>query len=167
MGNAVLALCPRWLLLVEGVGGDPGATGLPRGANGNLFWGEQLGGAKRSPVRLTNPRKLAYSPHVYGPGFPSRMPYYDTVRSQYDKRATIDHELGSRWEQHFGFLSPTSPILIGEIGGKFDTAEDRSWQEWAISYAARRGFGVYYFCLNPNSHDTYARPRPLSELTDY
>ena len=32
--------------------------------------------------------------------------------------------------------------------------KDLEWQRWAIHYAAQRGFGVFYFGLNPNSDDT-------------
>ena len=50
LGNHVLALCPRWMIFVEGVGYDPGAKGMDSGAAG-IWWGENLAGAKKQPVR--------------------------------------------------------------------------------------------------------------------
>ena len=32
--------------------------------------------------------------------------------------------------------------------------KDKTWQHWAAEYSAQRGFGVFYFGLNPNSDDT-------------
>ena len=41
----------------------------------------------------------------------------------------------------------------GEFGG-FYTGKDKEWQDWAIGTLKRRGIGVFYFCLNPDSVDT-------------
>ena len=55
IGNAVLAACPRWLVVVQGTS-NPG------------MWGENLRGvAESGSVRLSNQSKLAYSAHTYGP----------------------------------------------------------------------------------------------------
>ena len=148
LGNHILAACPRWLIMVEGVGDKPGVWGGRRWTYGWHFWGENLQGAKRWPVQLSEPTKLVYSPHTYGPGFTSHMPYFDTA--EFWTPAGISNI----WEMNFGFLRPTHPIIIGELGGWFDTDADQHWQRWALGYAARRGFGVFYWCLNPNSGDT-------------
>ena len=66
MGDHVLSECPRWLILVEGVGYDPGAPGGDDPGAG-FWWGENLVGVRTAPVALSNPLKLVYSPHVYGP----------------------------------------------------------------------------------------------------
>ena len=57
MGNFVLSKCERWLVFVEGVAHE----GKSRS---EFFWGENLEGAAHSPVRLSTPNKLVYSPHV-------------------------------------------------------------------------------------------------------
>ena len=49
---------------VEGVADSPGAFGE---SNAGTFWGENLKGATKHPVQLSDPTKLVYSPHVYGP----------------------------------------------------------------------------------------------------
>jgi aryl-phospho-beta-D-glucosidase BglC (GH1 family) len=66
LGNHVLSSCPRWLIMVEGVGYDPGAPGMDNGGAG-IWWGENLAGAKAQPVKLSNPHKLVYSPHCAPP----------------------------------------------------------------------------------------------------
>ena len=68
LGNHLLARCPRWLVMVEGVAGDPGAyDGATRyrgdAAARGMFWGENLRGASAHPVALSDPTKLVYSPH--------------------------------------------------------------------------------------------------------
>lgn len=61
LGNYVLSLCPRWMIMVEGVGYDPGAKGMDNGGAG-IWWGENLYGAKAQPVVLNRPGRLIYSP---------------------------------------------------------------------------------------------------------
>ena len=144
IGNHVLRACPRWLIFVEGVGYTPGAPGGDDPGAG-FWWGENLVGAQVAPVQLIDQSKLVYSPHVYGPsvylqhyftapGFPNNMP--------------------AVWEQHFAFAQGLgTPIVIGEIGGLYKDI-DRQWQDWAIPYLKQRGFGIFYFALNPDSEDT-------------
>ena len=78
IGNAILALCPRMLIFVEGIDGRD---------MDDSWWGGYLALAhpKKQPVRLNVPNRLVYSPHVYGPdvygkamfkdpAFPRNMP---------------------------------------------------------------------------------------------
>jgi len=68
------------------------------------------------------------------PGFPENMP--------------------AVWNEHFAFAQALgTPIVLGEIGGGYN-GEDRRWQDWAIPYVKERGFGIFYFALNPDSEDT-------------
>src|SRR5260221_260992 len=57
-GNAILAVNPQWLIIVEGIDVYQGDS---------YWWGGNLQGAKRFPVRLSRPDKLVYSAHDYGP----------------------------------------------------------------------------------------------------
>ncbi len=61
-GNAVHAIAPHWLIVVEGVEGPVHGQLLDR-----HWWGGNLEGVRHSPVRLDRPNKLVYSPHEYGP----------------------------------------------------------------------------------------------------
>ena len=145
IGNHVLSRCPRWLIMVEGVGYKPGAPNADDPAQG-FWWGENLVGIKAAPVTLSNKRRLVYSPHSYGPS---------VYMHDYFKERDFPNNMENIWETHFGFAQQYTgqAIVIGEMGG-FYTGKDREWQDWAIKYAARRGFGVFYFELNPDSEDT-------------
>ena len=62
-GDKVLSVCPRLLIMVQGVGGEPGAPN-DGGISEGYFWGENLVGAATSPVQLVDMTKLVYSPHT-------------------------------------------------------------------------------------------------------
>ena len=55
-GNAILAVNPNWLIVVEGVESHGGQ---------NYWWGGNLAGAGAAPVRLNVANRLVYSPHDY------------------------------------------------------------------------------------------------------
>jgi len=61
IGDHVLRLCPRWLIMVEGVGFTPGAPGADDPGAG-YWWGENIVGAKVAPVRLRDQSKLVCAP---------------------------------------------------------------------------------------------------------
>ena len=75
LGNEVLTHCPRWLVLVHGIGATPAAADAFEGAN--------LAEAAAVPVVLSNPQKLVYVARLRGPsegqrsyfgsGFPSSL----------------------------------------------------------------------------------------------
>ena len=165
LGSRIFELCPRWLVVVEGVGHcqgsgqtegglcrQPSAAGQAVGALArNAFWGENLQGVDAAPVRLVGADdvlgKVVYSPHTYGPsvsyqsyfaepGFPANMP--------------------AVWELQYGHLARqgTAPVLVGEWGGKF-TGADRTLQLAFAAYLAEAPIvGSFYWCLNPDSGDT-------------
>lgn len=145
IGDHVLSRCPRWLIVVEGVGYDPGAPGGDDPGAG-FWWGENLVGVRTAGVQLARPDKLVYSPHVYGP-------------SVYQQHYFDDHNFPRNmpfvWQSHFGFVQEATgrPILLGEIGGKY-VDQDKQWQDWALDYCREKGFGLFYFALNPDSADT-------------
>jgi endoglucanase len=143
-GNAVLRRAPRWLVLVEGIGGS-----VPGEQVTTHWWGGNLEGVRRAPVRLSRPRQVVYSPHEYGPGvFP--QPWF-----QRPDQARI---LADRWQKEFGFIASRriAPLLVGEFGGrKVDTvsAEGR-WQRQFLDWIGRTGTSWTYWALNPDSGDT-------------
>ena len=53
IGNAVLGVCPRLLIFVQGIAGDPGAPG-DGGVDAGYFWGENLYGVHSAPVQLVD-----------------------------------------------------------------------------------------------------------------
>ena len=145
IGNHVLSHCPRWLIMVEGVGYTPGApNGDDPGAG--FWWGENLVGARVAPVYLRDQTKLVYSPHVYGPS---------VYQQHYFESPLFPTNMPGVWDEHFAFAQKETgrPIVLGEIGGKYSD-QDRQWQDWALPYMAKQGFGLFYFALNPDSEDT-------------
>jgi len=143
LGNFILSKCTRWVIFVEGVAHE-GKTG-----KAEFFWGENLEDARKKPVQLALPKKLVYSPHVYGPGDGNaehHMPYFD------DK--DFPHNLDGVWTKHFGHLATSgSTVVIGEWGGIYRD-KDRQWQDAFYRYISERGLSFFYWSLNPNSQDT-------------
>jgi endoglucanase len=58
-GNAILAVNPDWLIIVEGI---------ERVGDDWYWWGGNLASAGSAPVQLSIPGQLVYSAHDYGPG---------------------------------------------------------------------------------------------------
>ena len=140
LGNGILRLCPRWLIFVEGVG--QAGRDMPE-----YFWGENLRGVQRRPVALATPRKLVYSPHVYGPGLFAGMHYFEG--SNFSRMPAV-------WHNHFGFLfdDPEATVVVGEYGGPM-VRSDYDWQHALVDYFVRHGHvSTFYWALNPNSGDT-------------
>ena len=106
-GSAVLAVNPRLLIFVEGTDEYGGDTG---------WWGENLEGARRSPVQLEVADRLVYSPHVYGPN--------EYSQAWFNSR-TSRRTLEAMWQRRWGYLSESgqAPVWIGEFGTVGD-AED-------------------------------------------
>lgn len=144
LGNAVLSVCPRLLIFVEGVGNPP-AT--PVVGPDWAFWGENLAAACSHPVRLSRPDRLVYSPHVYGPSV-ARMDYFAD--------RNFPSSLDAVWEAHFGKVTSCSKaaMVLGEFGGDTGVAADLQLQERLVGWMLNRGIGGFVWALNPNSGDT-------------
>lgn len=150
-GDAVLAACPRLLVMVQGVGGEPGAPN-DGGIGEGYFWGENLVGAATSPVKLVDMTKLVYSPHTYGPGVYKNQPYFPP---RWQDSPAFPANMVQIWDRHFGSVQQATgrAVVIGEFGG-FYTGNDKVWQDAFVTYLLERGFGSFYFGLNPDSVDT-------------
>ena len=145
IGNHVLEHCPRWLVLVEG-------TGNERPAEPGMEWGENMIGVKSKRVRLSNDSKLIYSPHIYGPGL---FEANHLQEPEYMDGPGFPRSCRAVWERHFGYVRDLTkrPMIIGETGGHF-RGRDHEWQQEMVRWSIERGFGLIYFALNPNTHDT-------------
>jgi endoglucanase len=143
-GNAVLGIAPHWLVVVEGIEGRVAGQRLA-----THWWGGNLEGVRRAPVRLRVAHRLVYSPHEYGPGvFP--QPWF----ARPDMAALLER----RWQTGFGYIAEQgiAPVLVGEFGGRevgTDTIEGR-WQRQFLDYLGRTGTSWTYWALNPDSGDT-------------
>lgn len=137
-GNAVLAVNPHLLILVEGVskvGGDV------------YWWGGNLSAAGKFPVRLSRPSQLVYSAHDY----PSSV-----APQSWFKAVDYPANLPGVWTTHWGYLAVQNkvPVVLGEFGTRDATDSDRAWLAKLVSYLAARRIGAIYWSLNPESADT-------------
>ncbi|MGD2049207.1 MAG: glycoside hydrolase family 5 protein, partial [Chloroflexota bacterium] len=138
-GNAILAVNPNLLIIVQGVEQYEGDW---------YWWGGNLTGAGDYPVRLDHPEQLVYSTHVYGPGvYP--QPWFSDPE--------FPENLPGIWESHWAYLvhENIAPVIIGEFGGR-SVGEDAEgiWQRTLVSYLRDNNLSYYYWTLNPNSGDT-------------
>jgi endoglucanase len=139
-GNAVLAVNPNWLIIVEGVDSYNGS---------GYWWGGNLQGAASAPVRLNVANRLVYSAHDYAtsvypqpwfsdPGFPGN--------------------LAGIWDKNWGYLykNNVAPVLVGEFGTTLQDSRDGTWLKTLLAYLGQGtgGMSFTYWCLNPNSGDT-------------
>lgn len=143
-GNAILSINPNWLIIVEGV-----ENNVPGQKLKHHWQGGNLEGVKRYPVRLTNRRKLVYSPHEYGPGV-FNQPYFS--------EPNFPKNLISRWQIGFNYISTQNiaPILIGEFGGRQvdNISPEGIWQNEFVKYIQKHNLSFAYWSWNPNSADT-------------
>ncbi|BAZ38749.1 putative cellulase [Calothrix sp. NIES-4101] len=143
-GNAILSINPNWLIIVEGV-----ENNVPRQKLTHYWWGGNLEGVKRYPVRLSRRNKLVYSPHEYGEGV-FKQPYF--------AHKNFPQNLTQRWETGFYYIArqKIAPIWIGEFGGrKVDNkSKEGIWQNKFVNYIRDNNLSFAYWSWNPNSSDT-------------
>ena len=155
--------------MIEGVGFTPGAPGADDPGAG-YWWGENIVGARVAPVRLRDQSKLVCAPMLLKLRSPTPVPHACTCRGaadsphvygpsvymqHYFEAPNFPDNMPAVWNDHFAFAQEELgvSIVIGEIGGDY-SGDDRRWQDWAIPYVKERGFGIFYFALNPDSEDT-------------
>jgi endoglucanase len=143
-GNAILAVNPNWLIVVEGV-----EKNVPGQKLANHWMGANLEGVDRFPVRLSRANKLVYSPHEYGPGV-FNQPWFS--------ESSFPKNLSSRWETGWNYIASKgiAPILIGEFGGRQidDNSKEGVWQRQLVDYIRQKNLSFAYWSWNPNSDDT-------------
>ncbi|HTP00924.1 MAG TPA: cellulase family glycosylhydrolase [Anaerolineales bacterium] len=137
-GNAVLAIEPDWLIIVEGVGTYNGQS---------TWWGGNLLGAKDYPVRLNVANRLVYSPHEY----PASVAYQTWFGDP-----SYPNNLPALWDKYWGYLQKgnIAPIMVGEFGSKLQTTSDQQWFSAFNAYAGKNSLNWTFWSLNPDSGDT-------------
>lgn len=136
--NAIHAANPDWLVFVQGVSQHNGESG---------WWGGNLAGAEKHPVKLERVDKLVYSPHDY-PASVYRQVWFDAP--------DYPGNLPSVRDKFWGFLARTNtvPVVLGEFGSKLETEEDRAWLRSLMAFLSSRDIGWIWWSWNPNSGDT-------------
>lgn len=138
-GNAVQAVNPKLLIIVEGV--------EAQGNDSWTWWGGGLADVAKKPVKLSVPNQVVYSPHDYpasvypqkwfaAPNYPANLP--------------------GVWDANWGFIAKQgiAPVLVGEFGSKLVTTSDKQWMSKLVAYLATNGTSFAYWSFNPNSSDT-------------
>ncbi|WP_433188021.1 glycoside hydrolase family 5 protein [Actinoallomurus sp. CA-150999] len=139
-GNAILAVNPNWLIIVEGVDSY----------NGNgYWWGGNLQGAASAPVRLNVANRLVYSAHDYATSvYP--QPWFSDP--------SFPNNLAGIWDKNWGYLykNNVAPVLLGEFGTTLQDPRDQTWLKTLLAYLGQGagGMSFTYWCWNPNSGDT-------------
>jgi aryl-phospho-beta-D-glucosidase BglC (GH1 family) len=149
-GNAILAVNPNWLIIVEGTDNGP---------SGFYWWGGNLSNAAKYPVQLNSPGHLVYSVHDY-PASVHAQAWFSAPN--------YPNNLPSVWNKNWGYLyqDNTAPILLGEFGSKLQTTPDNQWANAMVQYlsggiagasglpAGKLGPSWTWWSWNPNSGDT-------------
>ncbi len=112
VGNAIHAIDPRPLIIVEGV----------QNYHAGAYEGD-LRGVAKWPVTLKAPRKVVYSAHVY----PAEV---SDVPKDYGRNWV--NRMNSLW----GYLvkEKTAPVFIGECGDWLATPDAQAWAEAFVAY---------------------------------
>jgi len=143
-GNAIQAINPNWLIVVEGV-----ENNVPGQKLKTHWMGANLEGVARFPVRLSRPNKLVYSPHEYGQGV-FNQPWFS--------ERSFPNNLYSRWETGWNYIATKkiAPIFIGEFGGRQsdNASKEGIWQRTLVDFVRKKDLSFSYWSWNPNSIDT-------------
>ncbi|MFO0576068.1 MAG: glycoside hydrolase family 5 protein [Polyangia bacterium] len=137
-GNAVLAINPDLLIIVEGIEQVSGKY---------YWWGGNLMAAQGAPVRLSVADRLVYSIHDYPESVYGQQWFY---------AANYPDNLPGVWDSYWGYLPKmnTAPLWIGEFGTKLATDKDRKWMGKLVEYIGQNKLSFAFWSWNPDSGDT-------------
>jgi endoglucanase len=138
-GNAILAVNPDWRIIVQGI---------EQVGTDYYWWGGNLEGALAFPVRLSQPHRLVYEAHDYGP---------EIYMQAWFSGPRLAQRLPNVWRRYWAYLQldGRSPVLLGEFGGR-STGRDLAgqWQRTLAAYIKRHRISFVYWSWNPDSGDT-------------
>lgn len=140
IATALHKRCPHWLIVIEGMGK------IAKPYKDDPFWGEALTPMEESPIRTHFPQKISLSAHVYGPS---------VYNQAYFNASNFPKNMPAIWDTHFGNVNNATKYatIVGEWGGTYE-GKDKLWQDQFAKYLMKKGFGFFYWCLNPTSSDT-------------
>eukprot|EP00276_Gloeochaete_wittrockiana_P001298 CAMPEP_0184671496 /NCGR_PEP_ID=MMETSP0308-20130426/85541_1 /TAXON_ID=38269 /ORGANISM="Gloeochaete witrockiana, Strain SAG 46.84" /LENGTH=837 /DNA_ID=CAMNT_0027118645 /DNA_START=231 /DNA_END=2744 /DNA_ORIENTATION=- len=141
IGEAILQVCPRMLLFVEGVAQVPG-----------YFWGSDFTKYTQYPLCFSKPSKLVLSPHLYGPTVHWQSYFTDPTFSN----------MPPIWQTQVGWIPSTTKkaMVIGEWGSFYSQnttlyPRDKAWHDTFTTWLASQGHSMgFYWTMPPNSWDT-------------
>jgi endoglucanase len=137
-GNAILAVNPKLLVIVDGV----------QTAGGKKYWrGGNLSAAEAAPVQLSVPHRLVYGTQDYPESVADQPWFHD---------AAYPANLAPLWEGAWGRLitNNVAPVFVAGFGTQYVTDRDRAWLDTLVGYLARRNTSFAYWCINGDSNLT-------------
>lgn len=139
-GNAIHKVNKNWLIFVEGT---------DRHKNEQFWWGGDLQGVKKYPVKLREPDKVVYSAHDYGPG---------VFNQNWFQAKDFPKNMPAIWKKHWAYIKQQNiaPVLLGEFGGRKTAGKSTEavWQNALMDYLKKNGISYTYWTWNPDSGDT-------------
>lgn len=177
IGNKILAICPNWLIVVEG----NYAVNTKAEINGvnvtyNDWYGASLQNASVNPIVLNTEGKLVFAPHFYSPSvypssyfFAKQSSKGDTVSvTEYpnttEGNALLKTAVVTVLDHAFGDAVTKAgvPTFYGEFGGIYGSSEllpeltSTRVIEILIQYANDMNMtGGFAWALNPDGHYDY------------
>jgi len=146
-GNAILAINPNLLIVVEG---------NDHYNNSFTWWGGMLRGVANRPVTLNVANRVVYSAHDYGPT-EANQPWFNGSATPASLNAIKDQNWGYIYNQGIG------PMFVGEFGTLNGNADIQSstpgsqgqWFSATVSYfQGKQWMSHAYWAMNGN--DRYA-----------
>lgn len=139
-GNAIHKVNKNWLIFVEGT---------DRHKNEQFWWGGDLQGVKKYPVKLDEGNKVVYSAHDYGPG---------VFNQNWFQAKDFPKNMPAIWKKHWAYIKQQNiaPVLLGEFGGRktAGNSHEAIWQNALMHYLKKNGISYTYWTWNPDSGDT-------------
>lgn len=167
-GNTILREAPDLLIFVQGTDCYNGSC---------TFWGSNLQGVREHKVVLTEPNRVVYSPHDYGPA-EYRHPWFNDTATP--------GSLASVWTQNWAYLvaDGVAPVWLGEFGTGSTLSEVASkvpgsqgqWFDTLLTFLGEHGISWSYWAINgedryglltPDYHsleEAHSRVHALSQL---
>ncbi|HVU03068.1 MAG TPA: glycoside hydrolase family 5 protein [Polyangiaceae bacterium] len=138
VGNAILAVNPNLLIVVEGietVGTDA------------YWWGGNLRAAGEHPVVLSIPDRVVYATSDYPASVSDQTWFQDP---------TYPANLPALWDATWGYLvkQDVAPVLVAGFGSRLQTDSDRAWFSALVGYIQANELSYAFWALNPDSGDT-------------
>jgi endoglucanase len=126
LGNAILALNPKLLIICEGPQNTKNAgNGLAGiGPEGDLSAVGGVSGVPAKPVTLKTPHQVVYSVHEYDTNV------YDFGAN--DQPSTLVPHMNDDWG--YLYTRNIAPVWVGEMGSNLTSAQDRIWAQTLLDY---------------------------------
>ena len=141
VGNDVLTNCARWLIFVNGVQTNIEGVEVNEG-----FFGGSLQGVANHPVLLSDPTKLIYSPHAYGPSNNNALSWWNDD--------SFPSNMPAVWDAYFGYIA-AQPVVLAAWGSNLreDSPLNIKWTKAIVDYLSTNKIGSFVWAFNPNVQD--------------